>query len=651
MAQGEVEQRLAALESEGRLAEAAALAESCGMAARASGLYERACDFRKAAELALRCGDAQRAVVLSIWTGDESLMGRAAELAASGDPDRGRAAAATARTRGHGRMAGMILERLGDLRESADAYAEAGAAPEAAALYARVGDARAAARVLEAALRADPSDDRVAVRLGELLVQHRKYDAAMRVLQRVGEGSARRKEALPLLIVCAESLGLSDPARDLREQASRLGVVVEASPPAAPVANEPTVVYGRYELRRMVASTPAAQVFEARDRLTGSTVAVKQLITASIRGGGRDAFERLVREARVLEKLRHPNVVPLVELIADSGAIVTPWMAGGSLADLLSRGPVVPARAVEITCAVLLALGEAHALGILHRDVKPSNILFDDMGVPRLADFGAAHIADSSATATAGVIGTLAYMSPEQRLGLPATAASDIYSVGATLYEMIVGTPPLHGQTLAKPSDANPDLNTHHDSVVMSLVAQAPESRPAGALAARAALMSLAWPAAPQKTRTTRPEAAHPSPPQGARLVERVPGVFEDTWLGRDVLPVPLTPPMLAVARVAASVVSDGLPGVLRVDGAGGQIWWEVPRGTTLRQAARPLSPTERAMIGEAVEALHAHGLAHGAVDPDHVVLRHGGASLLWCPDRIGAANPADDLEGLARLP
>ncbi len=650
MAQVDVEQRIAALESEGRLAEAAALAESHGMTATASGIYERACDFRKAAELALRCGDAQRAVVLSILAGDASLMDRAAGLAASGDPDRGRAAAAAARRRGHGRLAGMILERLGDLREGADAYAEAGAAPEAAALYVRLGDARAAARVLEAALRADPGDDLVAVRLGELLVQHGKYEAAMRVLQRVGEGSARRKEALPLLVVCAESLGLSDPARDLREEASRLGVV-DAPPPTGPVANESAVVYGRYELRRMVASTHAAQVFEAFDRLTGSPVAVKQLVAASIRGGGRDAFERVVREARVLEKLRHPNVVPLVELIAESGAIVTPWMAGGSLADLLSRGPVVPARAVEITCAVLLALGEAHALGILHRDVKPSNILFDDMGVPRLADFGAAHIADSSATATAGVIGTLAYMSPEQRLGLPATAASDIYSVGATLYEMIVGTPPLHGQTLVKPSDTNPDLNTHHDSVVMSLIAQAPESRPAGALAARAALMSLAWPTAPQKTRTPRPEAAHPSPPQRARLVERVPGVFEDTWLGRDVLPVPLTPPMLAVARVAASIVSDGLPGVLRVDGAGGQIWWEVPRGTTLRQAARPLSPTERAMIVEAVEALHAHGLAHGAVDPDHVVLRHGGASLLWCPDRISAANQADDLEGLARLP
>ena len=109
-------------------------------------------------------------------------------------------------------------------------------------------------------------------------------------------------------------------------------------------------------------------------------------------------------------------------------------MSGGSLASLLAREAFAPSRAVEIACAVLTALGEAHRLGILHRDVKPSNVLFDAVGAPKLADFGAAHLGDLSSTVTAGAIGTISYMSPEQRLGRKASVASDLYSVGALLY-------------------------------------------------------------------------------------------------------------------------------------------------------------------------------------------------------------------------
>src|SRR5262245_17842889 len=138
-------------------------------------------------------------------------------------------------------------------------------------------------------------------------------------------------------------------------------------------------------------------------------------------------------------------------------------MRGGSLADRIQEGTVAfaPARAVEIACAVLGALGEAHRVGILHRDVKPSNVLFDDIGATRLGDFGAAHLGDLSSTATAGAIGTFAYMSPEQRLGRPATIASDLYAVGAILYELLTGAaanPPVAGQLDPLPSTCHPDL-------------------------------------------------------------------------------------------------------------------------------------------------------------------------------------------------
>lgn len=645
------EDRIRHLESEGRLLEAAAAAASAGLAMRASTLYEQACEFEQAAEWAHAAGDAQRAVLLGVLAGSDELVARAIDAVMAGDPGRARAASAALRARGYGRVAGTILQRLGDDRDAADAFAEAGAPVDAAASYVRAGDPRAAARVLEAALRSNPGDELAALRLGELLISHAKHDAAMRVLQRIDATSCHRAAAVPMLIACSKALGLTAPLQALCEEAAQLGVADSPSTKEQ-IVEGASVVYGRYEVVRSVASTHAARVFEAIDRLTGQRVAVKQLVTSNLAGAGRDAFDRLVREARVLERLRHPNVVPLVELLAEAGAIVTPWMPGGSLADLIAAGPIVPARAVEITAAVLAALGEAHGLGILHRDVKPSNVLFDDAGVPRLADFGAAHISDTSATATAGVIGTLAYMSPEQRLGRPATAASDIFSAGATLYEMLVGSPPVTpGEQLVAPSAANAELDSHHDAIVMAMIAEDPAQRPSDVWSVRSALGSIRWPTTPRRQGASlRVDQSAAQQQPGDRLLARGSSVFEDRWLGRFVRVTAATPPLLAIAKVAASLACDGLPSVLRVDGERSTLWWEVPSGETLREARRALVASEREMIEQALAALHGVGLAHGAVDADHVVLRRGAAQLVWEPELINGAQPSEDLAGLKAL-
>src|SRR6185436_2948721 len=130
---------------------------------------------------------------------------------------------------------------------------------------------------------------------------------------------------------------------------------------------------------------------------------------------------------------------------------------------------------------------EAHRVGVLHRDVKPANVLFDSAGVTRLGDFGVAHLGDLSATATAGVIGTLGYMSPEQREGRPATIQSDLYGVGAILWEMLTGQRPVADLSSSgpasvaprmRPSAAHRYLDTRHDGVVIALMADAPEMRP-----------------------------------------------------------------------------------------------------------------------------------------------------------------------------
>lgn len=241
------------------------------------------------------------------------------------------------------------------------------------------------------------------------------------------------------------------------------------------------------------------------------------------RGAGRDALARFEREVRVLASLDHPNIVPLREYLPEGPALVLQWMGGGTLEGMMAKEPLAPARAVEIADAVLAALGEAHRLGIIHRDVKPANVLFDDAGVTHLGDFGVAHLSDLSTTATAGVIGTLGYMSPEQREGRPATVRSDIYGVGAMLWEMLTGQKPEPGAdmtTSVRPSAVHRDLDAKHDALVFALVASEAEKRPSDAFVARKAIGALRWPATIERVAGPRVERAPRSErPSEARLL------------------------------------------------------------------------------------------------------------------------------------
>jgi len=645
---GDVVQRIDTLVAQARVGEAGELAGEAGLHERAAELFEQACEFGRASDHAGLAGDTRRALVLAALAGDETRI-RRSEEAILAEPNRARAAAAELRARGHGAIAARLLERLGDLKEAAVAYADAGLAIASAAAYEALGQVREAARVLEAAHRADPGDHEVALRLANLLVVHRRFDAATRLLQAIPTESPLRTQALAPLAACYEALGLDDPLEALRKEAVSRGVSLDA---ASLRADEEVakVVYGRYEILRSVASTPSARVFEAIDRISRQRVAVKQLRTEGLVGAGRDAFERLTREARALEQVRHPNVVPLVELVADAGAVVTPWMTGGSLSDLMDRERVTPARAVEIASAVLSALGEAHRIGILHRDVKPSNILFGDAGVPRLADFGAAHVSDSSATATAGVIGTLAYMSPEQRYGQPATPASDVYSVGATLMEMLTGQPPpVGGQLSRPPSLCHPDLGASHDAAILALIAESPEERISSALEARNRLMALSWPTDNRGDGLQRGGSAEPEE-DGDRLQPLEGELLLDRWLGRRVRCVADTAAMRRVAQAYAAANEPGLSSVLRFDADRSCIWFEVPDGLLLADTARPLDAQEAAVLSSALEALHRRGLAHGSVDPSHVVLRGGSPVLVFDPQTFADATPERDIAALQRL-
>jgi serine/threonine-protein kinase len=664
-------ERIEALRREGKITEAAGLAAGAGDHRLASVLLEEACDFAGAAREALLAGEPKRAILFAAIGGSDALAEQAIGVVAeSSSRDEAIRAASDLAARGHGREAGALFARVGEHLEAAHAFAAANEALRAAECYEKAGRPADGARALEASLRLRPSDRKLRLELARLLARHGRSEAAVKTLQQLDIGSEERAASLPLLARLLAELGLEEAARNVKNEMARLGVSAdEPVPPSIRTqhANTPgagALLFGRYELVREVAATPHARVVEAVDRITSERVAVK-ILASSIEGTGRDAFLRFEREAKALAQLRHPHVVPLRAYIPEGPALVVAWMSGGSLAEWLSRELVAPARAVEIACAILGALGEAHRLGILHRDVKPSNVLFDEIGAPRLSDFGAAHLGDLSSTATAGAIGTFAYMSPEQRLGRPASVASDIYGVGALLLELLSGIEPepAHVGELAHPPSArNPDLKASHDAVVARLLEEDPARRPADAFEARRALEALSWPArlppsALQKAQPKRPTDRPPASVRSRLASPRDLGDGRDVvarrydaWLDRDVLVHPLDDASLAIARAFARAGHPALPCVLRIDREKQEIWIAPPRGKALADEPRAVSPGQLARLKEAVALLHEAGGVHGCIDVNHVYVHDGEVVLAYPRSASQGADPARDQAAVESL-
>ncbi|MFO0611089.1 MAG: protein kinase [Polyangiaceae bacterium] len=637
---------------------------------------ERDCKFTDASRAALAAGDRRDAVRLAALAGDRGTLNEAIDaLADAGTPEEIENAAEDLYARGFALPAGELFECCKRFERAGEAFRVGHDPIRAAQAYERAGKPAEGAKALERALKDDPSNEKGRLELARLLARHGRTEAAVKAIQAMRHGTQERRAALPLLARSLRALGLVEAALEIEKELDVLGIPVGDDTGAglvAEVAAAGQVVFGRYEIVAEVAKTPNARVARGKDRVNGAEVALKFVNAAAI-GTGRDALVRFEREARALAQLRHPNIVALLAYFEDGPAMVLEWMAGGSLFDLLAKTTLAPARAVEIAVAVLGALGEAHRLGILHRDVKPANVLFDGIGTPRLADFGAAHLSDSAATATAAAIGTLVYMSPEQRLGRPAGVASDIYAVGALLYEMLTGDVPfpLAGGRFRSAVDGEPsnrseppsayhvDLGPEHDRVVGALLAEDPAQRPRDTFEARKAIESLRWSdrvlarAAPA---SVRPRGSVPPPAAGRLHPARE--TFDgrdaarlrfDAWFDRHVVVIPFEPPALELARAFAGVGHAPLPVVLRASEAEREIWVSRPLGASVADGARLTPRLVRGLVA-AIRALHERGVGHGALDAAHVYVQDDAVNLAYprTDDRTDAI--ARDDAALAEL-
>jgi serine/threonine protein kinase len=212
------------------------------------------------------------------------------------------------------------------------------------------------------------------------------------------------------------------------------------------------VVAGRYELLDVIGHGAMGTVWRARDQVLAREVAVKEVRLPALMSPQDRAVarERSLREARVAARLTHRDVVTVHDVIEADGSpwIVMELVPARSLARVLAEdGPMPPARAAEMGVVLLEALGSAHAAGIVHRDVKPGNVLIPADGRAVLTDFGIATMAGDQALTQAGmVMGTPGFCAPERIRGAPASPASDLWSLGATLYAAVEGRGPFDGQ-------------------------------------------------------------------------------------------------------------------------------------------------------------------------------------------------------------
>ena len=264
---------------------------------------------------------------------------------------------------------------------------------------------------------------------------------------------------------------------------------------------------GRYELVEVIGRGGMGRVYRATDRVLGRSVAVKML-PGVLADQDPTSVARFEREARAAAALSHPAVVAVYDTGADETArfIVMELIAGRSLEAILrDQGPLDPDRAARIATRVADALAAAHAAGIVHRDVKPGNVMVAPDGSVKVLDFGIARAMDSTTlTQTSSVVGTAAYMSPEQALGKPADERSDIYALGCVLYALLTGHPPFTGEGAAAilnqhanvaPRSLRAENNRVSpalDALVMQMLAKSPDERPQSAARVRDRLTSSA---------------------------------------------------------------------------------------------------------------------------------------------------------------
>lgn len=512
------ESNLETLLAAGDLYAAATLLRDRGELPRARDLFARISAFADAAAIARGQGDLVGELSFVLPLGDAP---RIAEILRD-------LQAAPAALRA---QAAAVCETAGALREAAELRRALGETDAASRLFARAGDHLGMARLAEAGgegrraieayrrfLHSRASITPSPVLRDELLAAHR---GCARLLCRIGEVESalphlqaarrlllppRREDVEALQSVEAELIDafllLDEPELALRlygqhaawcPAARRAGGPVEYAREraqdrqqhAGAAGGDEALFLRRYRLGPLLGSGSVGRVYLADDLFTARRVALKLLALAGAgSAAGGQLYARFCREATLLSRLRHPRLVRIEGFHATAGALALEYMAGGAASQ--SQLPLPLAAARRLLLDILEALAVMHAAGVLHRDVKPHNIFLDDLGGAKLGDFGIATLKDLGVTQTEGLVGTLAYMAPEQIRSTTLSVATDLYGLAVSAFELVTGTLPFSGPDFiaqhldAPPPDARrhrPELPAEWALLLLRLLQKDPSQR------------------------------------------------------------------------------------------------------------------------------------------------------------------------------
>jgi len=392
-------------------------------------------------------------------------------------------------------------------------------------------------------------------------------------------------------------------------------------------------------------------VYRAEDRVLSRTVAVKVLPLGTA-GEDPSRIHRFEREARAAASLWHPNIVSVFDAGADGTTrfIVMEHVEGMSLAELLSReGPLPVDRAVDIATQIASGLAAAHRAGIVHRDVKPANVMIDASGTVKLLDFGIARAGGGTTLTEVGsVIGSALYMAPEVAVGGAAEERSDVYSLGCVLYEMVTGRPPFPGELSAAvlhqhvngrprpPRELAPEIPPPLDETIMQTLSKHAPERPGAALlgaalartprsggqeraprrtgpgrVAREAALPPRRPPAGRVTDETAPLSPR-RPPHGGAAPQAVPTRRRPRHAARLALAVPVVAMLAAIGFALGASDSNNTPALGR-GAAGLAAQHRSARGTDRNRSWRLLPAGTGAAFGEAEQLVSTYVAANEA--------------------------------------
>lgn len=350
---------------------------------------------------------------------------------------------------------------------------------------------------------------------------------------------------------------------------------------------------GRYHVLERIATGGMGEVFRARDLVLDREVAIKVLHRNLAADPG--FVERFRREARAAASLNHPNIVAVYDWGAVDGVyfMVMEHVRGRSLREVLeAAGRLAPRQVADVLLQVLAALDHAHRMGIVHRDVKPENILVTPEGTAKVADFGLARAyADARSTQTGSVAGTVQYLAPEQLRGEPADPRTDLYSVGIVGFELLTGRVPFAGETpmavaqqhltrrVPRPSSVVPGIPRELDGFILSATERDRELRPASAAEMRRDL--------------EREAARLPDAPPLGELVGAVPEGAPRPAARATTVRIPRRARRRRIRRIAGALVA-----VLAVAAAAWAAWtWLVPHPVRVPDVVgQPVARAERAL-------------------------------------------------------